>query len=127
MRIASRACVATANAWPSCCGGSPSPSARPGSPSSSGRPWPDSSTPAALGALWRARPPGDPPAPAPASPEWVTWLQGELARPLHPDCPPPSLPPEAAETLGMFRLIRELRDELDREAIGSFVLSMTHE
>ncbi len=82
---------------------------------------------AALAALWRARHPGDPPAPAPASPEWVTWLQGELARPLHPDCPPPSLPPEAAETLGMFRLIRELRDELDREAIGSFVLSMTHE
>ncbi len=27
----------------------------------------------------------------------------------------------------MFRLIRELRDELDREAIGSFILSMTHD
>src|SRR5256886_5838728 len=28
---------------------------------------------AALTALWRARHPGDPPAPAPASPELVTW------------------------------------------------------
>src|SRR3989442_8971804 len=27
----------------------------------------------------------------------------------------------------MFSLIRELRDQLDREAIGSFVLSMTHD
>jgi len=82
---------------------------------------------AALTALWRARHPGDSPAPSPESPEWVMWLQGELARPLQPNCPPPSLPPEAAETLGMFRLIRELRDELDREAIGSFILSMTHD
>src|SRR5207302_2697341 len=82
---------------------------------------------AALTALWCARHPGDSPPPAPASPAWSAWLQGELARPLHPDGPPPSLPPEAAETLGMFRLIRELRDELDREAIGSFILSMTHD
>jgi len=82
---------------------------------------------AALTALWRARHPGDSPAPSPESPEWMMWLQGELARPLQPNCPPPSLPPEAAETLGMFRLIRELRDELDREAIGSFILSMTHD
>ena len=84
---------------------------------------------AALTALWRARHPGNPPAPAPASPEWSSWVQGELARPLRSpvDCPPPDLPPETAETLGMFRLIRELRDTLDREAIGSFILSMTHD
>jgi len=82
---------------------------------------------AALTALWCARHPGDSPPPAPASPAWSAWLQGELARPLQRDCPPPSLPPEANETLGMFRLIRELRDGLDREAIGSFILSMTHD
>ena len=84
---------------------------------------------AALTALWRARHPGDSQAPAPQSPAWAAWLQGELTRPLRPpaDCPPPTLPPEAAETLGMFRLIRELRDELDREAIGTFILSMTHD
>ena len=84
---------------------------------------------AALTALWCARHPGDAQAPAPQSPAWAAWLQGELTRPLRPpaDCPPPTLPPEAAETLGMFRLIRELRDELDREAIGTFILSMTHD
>src|SRR5437867_6669778 len=27
----------------------------------------------------------------------------------------------------MFRLTRELRDQCDREAIGSFILSMTHD
>src|SRR5207247_88627 len=39
----------------------------------------------------------------------------------------PDLGPAESETLGMFRLIREMRDQLDREAIGSFVLSMTHD
>jgi phosphoenolpyruvate carboxylase len=80
---------------------------------------------AALAALWRARCSGD--APPPHSPEWRAWVQGELARPLAPGYEPPPLPPEAAETLGMFRLVREMRDELDREAIGSFILSMTHD
>ena len=80
---------------------------------------------AALSALWRARNPGDPP--APRSPPWRAWLQAELARPLPPDQPLSGLPPEAAATLGMFSLIRDVRDQLDREAIGSFVLSMTHD
>jgi phosphoenolpyruvate carboxylase len=35
------------------------------------------------------------------------------------------LPPESAETLGMFQLIGQLREEIDREAFGTFVLSMT--
>ena len=38
---------------------------------------------------------------------------------------PASLPPAAQETLGMFRLVRELRGVTDREAFGSFILSMT--
>jgi len=80
---------------------------------------------AALAALWRTRNAGEPP--APASPEWRAWLLAELARPLQPDRVAPELPPDAAETAGMFRLIREMRAELDREAIGSFVLSMTHD
>ena len=80
----------------------------------------------ALRALWRARRPAEPP--ASESPEWRAWLQAELVRPLGADHAPPDLPAEggAAETAGMFRLIRETRDRLDREAIGSFVLSMTH-
>ena len=81
---------------------------------------------AALGAVWRARRGGDPP--APESSEWRRWLLAELSRPCPPDRVPLALPAEggAAETLGMFRLIREARDRIDREAIGSFVLSMTH-
>jgi len=79
---------------------------------------------AALTALWRAREhTGDPP--EPSSPAWLAWLQAELARPLRAERP--ALPPDADETLGMFRLVRDMRQALDREAFGSFVLSMTHE
>ena len=78
---------------------------------------------AALAALWRARNSGEPP--APASPEWRAWLQSELARPLRPDRPEP--PPEAAESVGLFQLIQETQHCLDREAVGTFILSMTHD
>src|SRR5256712_1723331 len=55
--------------------------------------------------------------------------QGELARRSAPpaDRPAPPPPPEAVETLGLFRLIHEVRECLDREAVGTFVLSMTHD
>jgi len=79
----------------------------------------------ALAALWRARNSGDPP--SPASPEWRTWLQSELARPLRPPADRPGPPPEALETIGLFRLIHEVRECLDREAVGTFILSMTHD
>ena len=36
-----------------------------------------------------------------------------------------SLPPTAQETLDIFRSVAELRRSLDREAFGSFILSMT--
>ncbi|HKC82777.1 MAG TPA: phosphoenolpyruvate carboxylase, partial [bacterium] len=78
---------------------------------------------AALAGLWRARNSGEPP--APASPEWRAWLQSELARPLQPDRPEP--PPEAAESVGLFQLIHETQHCLDREAVGTFILSMTHD
>src|SRR3989449_608565 len=80
---------------------------------------------AALAALWRARNDGDPPAPVSAA--WRSWLQAELARPLRPGRTPPEPPAEARETLELFRLICEMREQLDREAIGSFILSMTHD
>jgi phosphoenolpyruvate carboxylase len=88
---------------------------------------------AALAALWKhngaqqaGRGAGDPgEVPDHQSPEWRQWLVAELARPLPPESPSTALPPEAAETLGMFQLVRELRDQIDREAFGSFVLSMT--
>jgi phosphoenolpyruvate carboxylase len=79
---------------------------------------------AALGELWRAGGgAGDPP--DASSEEWRAWVAAELARPLAPDAEPPALPPEPAETLGMFELVRRLRGEIDREAFGAFVLSMT--
>jgi phosphoenolpyruvate carboxylase len=56
---------------------------------------------------------------------WRQWLVAELARPLPPEGCTSVLPAESAETLGMFQLVRELRDQIDREAFGSFVLSMT--
>jgi phosphoenolpyruvate carboxylase len=81
----------------------------------------------ALAALWRAcsGQTGDPP--GVSSPEWKAWLLAELAKPRHGDRPLDGLPEDVIETLGMFRLVREMRDGLDREAFGSFVLSMTRE
>jgi phosphoenolpyruvate carboxylase len=81
---------------------------------------------AALADLWRATAGsggGDPPDSGSAA--WREWLAGELARPLTGDAKFPSLPAESAETAGMFELVRRLRDEVDREAFGAFVLSMT--
>ncbi len=56
---------------------------------------------------------------------WRKWVAGELARPLTAGAETPSLSDDTAETLGMFALVRTLRDEIDREAFGCFVLSMT--
>jgi phosphoenolpyruvate carboxylase len=64
--------------------------------------------------------------PKPGSAEWRPWLLSELARPLLPGHMPPDLPPGASETLDMFRLIYDVRDHVDRAAIGTFILSMTH-
>ncbi|HEU5169949.1 MAG TPA: phosphoenolpyruvate carboxylase [Gemmatimonadales bacterium] len=81
----------------------------------------------ALAALWRVRagtPDAEPP--DPESVEWARWVQAELARPRYEELRLQVLPADAAETLGMFRLVGELREKLDREAFGSFILSMTH-
>ena len=79
---------------------------------------------AALQELWRAGGgTGDPP--GEGGEAWRAWLAGELARPLPPGRGVPELARDAAETLGMFQLVRRLRDDIDREAFGAFVLSMT--
>ena len=64
--------------------------------------------------------------PVPGSAGWRPWLLAELARPLQPGHMPAELPEGAADTLGMFRLIHDVRDHVDRAAIGTFILSMTH-
>ena len=63
--------------------------------------------------------------PAFDSAEWKAWLLQQLAQPLALDRPAHRFSPEAEETLGMFRLIAEMWDVLDRQAFGAFVLSMT--
>jgi len=76
-----------------------------------------------LASLYRASRGAEPP---PAdSQAWMLWLKTELGtargRPMHYE----GLPPEAAETLETFRTIARLRAEVDREAFGALILSMT--
>ena len=77
-----------------------------------------------LQALW-ARRQGDRPPPEPDSPAWRDWLLAELARPRDPERGFDDLPEAAQETLDTFALVAEMREQLDREAFGSFILSMT--
>ncbi|WP_036260467.1 phosphoenolpyruvate carboxylase [Methylocapsa aurea] len=79
-----------------------------------------------LQALWRAtagKNGGEPP--DPEGEAWKAWIMAELARPRQGLGADPALPPEALETFGMFKLARDQREEFDREAFGSFILSMT--
>ncbi|NKB37431.1 MAG: phosphoenolpyruvate carboxylase [Gammaproteobacteria bacterium] len=64
-------------------------------------------------------------APEKESTEWYEWLTAELNRPL--DLLPEfsNLSENAESTFGMFQLVARMREQLDREAIGHFVLSMT--
>ncbi|MFL5521855.1 MAG: phosphoenolpyruvate carboxylase, partial [Gemmatimonadales bacterium] len=81
----------------------------------------------ALGALWRIRTGQlEVEPPSPKSPEWSAWVQAELARPRFEELRLAALPTGPAETMGLFRLIAEMREVVDREAFGAFVLSMTH-
>jgi phosphoenolpyruvate carboxylase len=78
-----------------------------------------------LQAMWRATIPGGESPPSLDSADWRSWLLGELARPRSGARTLVGLPAEAEETLAMFRLVGEMRHRLDREAFGSFILSMT--
>jgi len=79
-----------------------------------------------LQALWWATAGhGEDTPPEPNTPEWRNWLLRELARPADSPRAMSSLPPTAQETLDIFRSVAELRRSLDREAFGSFILSMT--
>ena len=77
-----------------------------------------------LQALWRATG-GEGEPPAVDSAAWRDWLLAELSKPRAAVRELSSLPPEAAETLGIFRLIHDTHGQLDREAFGTFILSMT--
>ncbi|HTS88265.1 MAG TPA: phosphoenolpyruvate carboxylase [Gemmatimonadales bacterium] len=81
----------------------------------------------ALIAFWRAETGATGEPPPISSDEWKAWLLTELGRPRKGARPLEAYPPEVQETIGMFRLVREMRAELDREAFGCFILSMTRE
>ena len=81
-------------------------------------------TNATLGAIHRLLEGCD--APAADSAEWRAWLETQLGAPMEE---PPELAleePAHAETLELFRLLREVADVRGMEPIGAFVLSMTH-
>lgn len=80
----------------------------------------------ALQSLWQSQSgrKGQTP-PDPASAEWKNWIVSELSAPLPEKPARRSLSPEALETVGMFELAADKGNEFDREAFGSFILSMT--
>lgn len=83
-------------------------------------------TTAVLQELWRAGAgvgAGDPP--DPRSEAWKAWLLAGLSRPQIGPRDLAALSPDAQETLSMLRLVPEARGRLDRDAFGSFILSMT--
>jgi phosphoenolpyruvate carboxylase len=79
-----------------------------------------------LQALWQHRngpQPSDPPPVGTSA--WSGWVAAELTRPRREPIPPGAIGEPAGESLELLRLVSRLRDEIDREAIGAFVLSMT--
>ncbi|OGT33765.1 MAG: phosphoenolpyruvate carboxylase [Gammaproteobacteria bacterium RBG_16_51_14] len=78
----------------------------------------------ALAGIWRVSHAGKAP-PEPHTRNWKSWLLSELARPLN-DLPEfTALEASAESTLGLFKLAAGTINELDREAFGNFILSMT--
>lgn len=63
--------------------------------------------------------------PALDSKEWADWIRAELARPLKILPEFLTLDDAATSTFGLFRLIKHEREELDSQAFGNFILSMT--
>jgi len=64
-------------------------------------------------------------APAADSADWKRWLTLELGAARREPHRYESLPPDAAETLATFRTIAQMREQIDREAFGALILSMT--
>jgi phosphoenolpyruvate carboxylase len=76
-----------------------------------------------LAAMFRLRHGAEPP--QPESAEWKRWLLAELGTARSEPTRYEGLPPDAAETLATFRTIARLREDVDRDAFGALILSMT--
>ena len=82
-------------------------------------------TTAALHDIWRHRTGAETP-PDILSSQWRDWLMAELEAPRKPPIPRDKFSPDTRDTIEMFEIVADLRTSLDREAFGSFILSMTH-
>jgi phosphoenolpyruvate carboxylase len=78
----------------------------------------------ALQSLWRATRGDEQPPPADCA-RWKAWLLDELSVPRQAGRQLSQLPAAAVDTLAIFPLISEARTHIDRDAVGTFVLSMT--
>jgi phosphoenolpyruvate carboxylase len=78
-----------------------------------------------LAEIFRATQPGKE-APSFESAEWKQWLLDELATPREGLRALEGLSNDATETLATFRTIAQMREQIDREAFGALILSMTH-
>jgi phosphoenolpyruvate carboxylase len=65
-------------------------------------------------------------APEPGTAAWSKMLRDELRRPMSRLPSLTGLSQEARDTMKLLRLVREVHDTGDREAISCFILSMTH-
>ena len=74
--------------------------------------------------MWRELDGGDNP-PALHADTWKAWLLSELSRPLDGVPGFTTLDEMAGSTFGLFKMISDMIDKLDREAFGHFILSMT--
>jgi phosphoenolpyruvate carboxylase len=77
-----------------------------------------------LAAMFQLRHDGAEP-PAAESAQWKQWLLSELGTARNVPYLYDGLPEDAAETLATFRTIACMREEIDREAFGALILSMT--
>jgi phosphoenolpyruvate carboxylase len=78
----------------------------------------------ALAAIYRATRGREPP--SEETVEWKQWLLAELSQPREAPLEPELLSGDAREALQTFRTIAQTRQQLDREAFGALILSMTH-
>jgi len=81
-------------------------------------------TTAALHELWRLKTSGDTP-PDVKSEKWRAWLLAELEAPRGAPIPRDTLSADTRDVIEMFEVVADMRARLDREAFGSFILSMT--
>lgn len=79
----------------------------------------------ALHELWKLRTGGGTP-PDVGGDAWREWLLTELSAPRKEPVAREKLTADARDVIEMFEVVADLRNQLDREAFGSFILSMTH-